>query len=82
MKLAYFDDYRLGVVTAVELLTSETKCVTFPGGTRGPDAALIENFTEYRARLERASISGRPYPCRGQASHAVAEAARDRLYGR
>ena len=32
MKLAYFDDYRLGVVTAGGIVVSETKCVTFPGG--------------------------------------------------
>jgi 2-keto-4-pentenoate hydratase/2-oxohepta-3-ene-1,7-dioic acid hydratase in catechol pathway len=63
MKLAYFDDYRLGVVTAGGIVDVGDELRDVP--RRAPEdlmAALIENFTEYRARLEKASISGRPVP--------------------
>jgi len=63
MKLAYFDDYRLGVVTAGGIVDVGDELRDLP--RRVPEdlmAALIEHFTEYRARLEKASISGRPIP--------------------
>jgi hypothetical protein len=63
MKLAYFDDYRLGVVTGEGIVDVGSELRDLP--RRAPEdlmAALIEHFDEYRVRVEKAAISGRPIP--------------------
>lgn len=63
MKLAYFDDYRLGVVTGEGIVDVSAELRDLP--RRMPEdlmAALIEHFAEYRGRVEKAAISGRPIP--------------------
>jgi 2-keto-4-pentenoate hydratase/2-oxohepta-3-ene-1,7-dioic acid hydratase in catechol pathway len=60
MKLAYFDDYRLGVVTGEGIVDVGAELHELP--RRAPEdlmAALIEHFAEYRARVENAAINGR-----------------------
>jgi 2-keto-4-pentenoate hydratase/2-oxohepta-3-ene-1,7-dioic acid hydratase in catechol pathway len=63
MKLAYFDDYRLGVLTGEGIVDVSAELRDLP--RRAPEdlmAALIEHFAEYRGRIENASIGGRPIP--------------------
>jgi 2-keto-4-pentenoate hydratase/2-oxohepta-3-ene-1,7-dioic acid hydratase in catechol pathway len=60
MKLAYFDDYRLGVVTGEGIVEVGAELHELP--RRAPEdlmAALIARFSEYRARVESAAINGR-----------------------
>jgi 2-keto-4-pentenoate hydratase/2-oxohepta-3-ene-1,7-dioic acid hydratase in catechol pathway len=63
MKLAYFDDYRLGVVTDEGIVDVGAVLRDLP--RRAPEdlmAALIEHFAEYRDGVENAAIGGRPIP--------------------
>ena len=63
MKLAYFDDYRLGVVTGDGIVDVGAELRDLP--RRAPEdlmAALIEHFAEYRSRVENAAIRDRPIP--------------------
>ena len=63
MKLAFFDDWRLGVVRgdAVVDVTSEVEGIphTGPGNLMN---GLIERFAEYRAPLSAAALKGRGIP--------------------
>ncbi len=63
MKLVYFDDYRLGAVIGTGIVDVSGELRDLP--RRAPEdlmAALIEHFGEYRARIEKAVISGKPIP--------------------
>jgi 2-keto-4-pentenoate hydratase/2-oxohepta-3-ene-1,7-dioic acid hydratase in catechol pathway len=63
MKLAYFDDYRLGVITDQGIVDVGAELADLP--RRTPEdlmAVLIEHFSEYRGRIEEATIRGRPIP--------------------
>ncbi|MBW5435734.1 fumarylacetoacetate hydrolase family protein [Bradyrhizobium canariense] len=63
MKLAYFDEYRLGVVTGGGIVDVGAELRDLP--RRAPEdlmAGLIGNFANYRGRVENAAISGRPIP--------------------
>ena len=58
MKLAYFDDYRLGVVTGEGIVDVGSELRDLP--RRAPEdlmAALIEHFDEYRVRVEKAATA-------------------------
>src|SRR3954463_9965988 len=63
MKLAYFDDYRPGLVSGEGIVDISHELRDVPR-QRPEDvmSSLIEHFTEYRARLEDAAVSGRPIP--------------------
>ena len=63
MKLAYFDDYRLGAVLGTGIVDVSGELHDLP--RRAPEdlmAALIEHFGEYRAPIEKAVIGGKPIP--------------------
>jgi 2-keto-4-pentenoate hydratase/2-oxohepta-3-ene-1,7-dioic acid hydratase in catechol pathway len=63
MKLAYFDDYRLGVVTGDNVVDVSALVQEIPHtGPHNLISGLIERFGEYRPRLEAAAARGRAVP--------------------
>ena len=68
MKLAFFDDFRLGVITGTDRITDVTDAVQDVPHT-GPHeliSNLIAQFDTYRARLEQAARSGNAVPLAGR----------------
>ena len=63
MKLAYFNDYRLGVVTG-DTVVDVTAIVQDIPHVRAEDlmAGLIEHFASYRPRLEKAAAESKGVP--------------------
>jgi 2-keto-4-pentenoate hydratase/2-oxohepta-3-ene-1,7-dioic acid hydratase in catechol pathway len=67
MKLAYFDDYRLGVITGDTVVDVSTAVQDIPHtGPHDLIRGVIERFADYRGRLEEAAARGRGVPI-GQA---------------
>jgi 2-keto-4-pentenoate hydratase/2-oxohepta-3-ene-1,7-dioic acid hydratase in catechol pathway len=63
MKLAYFDDYRLGVVTGDSVVDVSGLVKDIPHtGPHNLISGLIERFTDYRAKLEDAAARGQRIP--------------------
>jgi len=63
MKLAYFDDYRLGVVTGDSVVDVSGLVKDIPHtGPHNPITGLIERFADYRAKLEDAATRGQRIP--------------------
>jgi 2-keto-4-pentenoate hydratase/2-oxohepta-3-ene-1,7-dioic acid hydratase in catechol pathway len=63
MKLAYFDDYRLGVVTGDTVVDVSGLVKDIPHtGPYNLISGLIERFADYRPRLEDAATRGRGVP--------------------
>src|SRR3984893_1657182 len=63
MKLAYFDDYRLGVVTGDTVVDVSGLVKDIPHtGPHNLISGLIERFADYRAKLEDAATRGRGVP--------------------
>ena len=63
MKLAYFDDYRLGVVTGDTVVDVSGLVKDIPHtGPHNLISGLIERFADYRPRLEDAATRGRGVP--------------------
>ena len=63
MKLAYFDDYRLGIVTGDTVVDVSGLVKDIPHtGPHNLISGLIERFTDYRPRLEDAAARGRGIP--------------------
>jgi 2-keto-4-pentenoate hydratase/2-oxohepta-3-ene-1,7-dioic acid hydratase in catechol pathway len=63
MKLAYFDDYRLGVVTGDTVVDVSGLVKDVPHtGPHNLISGLIERFADYRPRLEDAATRGRGIP--------------------
>ena len=68
MKLAFFDDFRLGVITGTDRITDVTDAVRDVPHTGPHDliSNLIARFDTYRARLEQAARSGNAVPLAGR----------------
>ena len=68
MKLAFFDDFRLGVITGTDRITDVTDTVRDVPHTGPHDliSNLIARFDTYRARLEQAARSGNAVPLAGR----------------
>jgi 2-keto-4-pentenoate hydratase/2-oxohepta-3-ene-1,7-dioic acid hydratase in catechol pathway len=63
MKLAYFDDYRLGVVTGDSVVDVSGLVKDIPHtGPHNLINGLIERFADYRAKLEDAAARGQRIP--------------------
>jgi 2-keto-4-pentenoate hydratase/2-oxohepta-3-ene-1,7-dioic acid hydratase in catechol pathway len=63
MKLAYFDDYRLGVVTGDTVVDVSGLVKDIPHtGPHNLISGLIERFADYRPRLEEAASAGGSVP--------------------
>ena len=63
MKLAYFDDYHLGVVTGDNVVDVSGLVKDIPHtGPHNLISALIERFADYRGKLEDAAARGRAVP--------------------
>jgi 2-keto-4-pentenoate hydratase/2-oxohepta-3-ene-1,7-dioic acid hydratase in catechol pathway len=63
MKLAYFDDYRLGVVTGDNVVDVSGLVKDIPHtGPHNLISGLIERFADYRPRLEDAATRGSGIP--------------------
>ncbi len=63
MKLAYFDDYRLGVVTGDKVVDVSGLVKDIPHtGPHNLISGLIERFADYRPRLEDAAARGSGIP--------------------
>jgi 2-keto-4-pentenoate hydratase/2-oxohepta-3-ene-1,7-dioic acid hydratase in catechol pathway len=63
MKLAYFDDYRLGVVTGDAVVDVSGLVKDIPHtGPHNLISGLIERFADYRAKLEDAAARGQRIP--------------------
>jgi 2-keto-4-pentenoate hydratase/2-oxohepta-3-ene-1,7-dioic acid hydratase in catechol pathway len=63
MKLAYFDDYRLGVVTGDSVVDVSGIVKDIPHtGPHNLITGLIERFADYRAKLEDAAARGQRIP--------------------
>jgi 2-keto-4-pentenoate hydratase/2-oxohepta-3-ene-1,7-dioic acid hydratase in catechol pathway len=63
MKLAYFDDYRLGVVTGDAVVDVSGLVKDIPHtGPHNLISGLIERFAGYRAKLEDAAVRGQRIP--------------------
>jgi 2-keto-4-pentenoate hydratase/2-oxohepta-3-ene-1,7-dioic acid hydratase in catechol pathway len=63
MKLAYFDDYRLGVVTGDTVVDVSGLVKDIPHtGPHNLISSLIERFADYRAKLEDAATRDRGVP--------------------
>jgi 2-keto-4-pentenoate hydratase/2-oxohepta-3-ene-1,7-dioic acid hydratase in catechol pathway len=63
MKLAYFDDYRLGVVTGDSVVDVSGLVKDIPHtGPHNLISGLIERFADYRAKLEDAAARGQRIP--------------------
>src|SRR5437016_7348308 len=63
MKLAYFDDYRLGVVTGDTVVDVSGLVKDIPHtGPHNLISGLIGRFADYRAKLEDAATRGRGVP--------------------
>ena len=63
MKLAFFNDYKLGVVKGDSIV--DVSDVVHDLHAHAPQdllRALIENFSDYRGRLEEAAASGQGTP--------------------
>ncbi len=68
MKLAFFDDFRLGVITGTDRITDVTDGVKDVPHTGPHDliSNLIARFDAYRGRLEQAARSGNAVPLAGR----------------
>ena len=82
MKLLFFDDFKLGVLKADQVVDVSALVRDIPHtGPHNLISGLIERFGDYRGKLER------PLPkaaaCRSRASHsaAAAETRQYRLHG-
>src|ERR671927_354724 len=63
MKLAYFDDYRLGVVTGDSVVDVSGLVKDIPHtGPHNLISGLIERFADYRAKLEDTAARGQRIP--------------------
>ena len=63
MKLAYFDDYVLGVVTGDQIVDVSAAVRDIPHvGPHDHINGLIERFATYRPRIEQAVAAGKPRP--------------------
>ena len=63
MKLAYFDDYRLGVVNGDNVVDVSGLVKDIPHtGPGNLISGVIERFADYRGKLEDAAARGRPVP--------------------
>jgi 2-keto-4-pentenoate hydratase/2-oxohepta-3-ene-1,7-dioic acid hydratase in catechol pathway len=63
MKLALFDDFRLGVVTGDQIVDVSAAVRDLPHTTPGNlMSGLIENFASYRGKLTDAAAAGTPKP--------------------
>jgi 2-keto-4-pentenoate hydratase/2-oxohepta-3-ene-1,7-dioic acid hydratase in catechol pathway len=63
MKLAYFDDWRLGVVVGDTVVDVTSVVADIPHlGPHDLIKGLIERFAEYRQRLNKAAASGKGIP--------------------
>src|ERR1051326_3829089 len=63
MKLAYFDDYRLGVVTGDGVVDVSGLVKDIPHtGPHNLISGLIERFADYRAKLEDTAARGQRIP--------------------
>src|SRR5262249_12038748 len=63
MKLAYFDDYRLGVVTGDAVVDVSGLVKDIPRtGPHNLISGLIERFGDYRAKLEDTAARGQRIP--------------------
>jgi 2-keto-4-pentenoate hydratase/2-oxohepta-3-ene-1,7-dioic acid hydratase in catechol pathway len=63
MKLVYFDDYRLGVLTGDSVVDVSAAVQDIPHtGPHNLISGLIERFADYRKRLEDAAARGRGVP--------------------
>ena len=63
MKLAYFDDYRLGVVTGDSVVDVSGLVKDIPHtGPHNLISGLIERFADYRGKLEDAAARGQRIP--------------------
>lgn len=66
MKLAYFDDFKLGVVRGNEVVEVSNLVQDIPHvGPHDLISRLIERFDQYRSRLEQAAQAGRGVPLSG-----------------
>ena len=68
MKLAFFDDFRLGVIAGTDRITDVTDAVRDVPHTGPHDliSNLIARFDTYRGRLEQAARSGNAVPLAGR----------------
>ena len=63
MKLAYFDDYRLGVVLGDDIVDVTAVVRDIPHlGPGDLINGVIARFADYRARIETAAAAGKPLP--------------------
>jgi 2-keto-4-pentenoate hydratase/2-oxohepta-3-ene-1,7-dioic acid hydratase in catechol pathway len=63
MKLLYFDDYKLGVLTGDRVADVSSLVQDIPHiGPHGLISGLIERFAQYRRRLEEAAARGETVP--------------------
>jgi len=63
MKLAYFDDYKLGIVQGDTIVDVTAVVKDIPHmGPHDLISGVIERFATYRSKLEAAASSGKPVP--------------------
>lgn len=63
MKLVYFDDFKLGIVTGASVIDVTNVVKDVPHlGAHDLISGLIERFDDYRARLEQAEATGNALP--------------------
>ena len=63
MKLAFFDDFKLGVVKGDGIVDVSSVVKDIPYTNPGNlISGLIEQFAAYRGKLEAAASSGKPVP--------------------
>ena len=63
MKIAHFDDFKLGIVTGQSIVDVTAVTADIPHiGPHDRIAGLIERFAQYRPKLEAAVAAGKPIP--------------------